>query len=342
MNTADGMTPKPIFERPAFGGVAQNAAVPEYVMVQDRRLGGEQRRYLLTKNPREIMRLPDDIRKCVFYVLYRESARVTKYAGSGFLVSMQLESGGEGGFSYGVTARHLIGRITHNSFDQKVIVRINARDSEDGFRDIETEANDWTHHSDDDSVDVAVAPIAPDMSEFDCRWIPVDMFATEDVIEKQAIGPGDDVVIAGLFRRHSGKKRNIPVVRTGIISAMPSPDDPIEIEHAEIDAYLVETRSIGGLSGSPVFVRQGPIQVDAAGQIRKLASPAYYLLGLIHGHWDIPGPSRDGGEFESMNMGMGIVVPACRILETLNHPEIVRSRKHQEAEIRRRHAPKMD
>ncbi len=56
-----------------------------------------------------------------------------------------------------------------------------------------------------------------------------------------------------------------------------------------------------------------------------------YLLGLMHGHWDIPPENKNDlavkDSFGSVNMGIAIVVPAKKILETLNHPELVEIRR---------------
>lgn len=52
---------------------------------------------------------------------------------------------------------------------------------------------------------------------------------------------------------------------------------PSELIHTDklgdIEVYLIEARSIGGVSGSPVFVRES---FPRAGK--------HYLLGLMHGH----------------------------------------------------------
>ena len=56
----------------------------------------------------------------------------------------------------------------------------------------------------------------------------------------------------------TGRDRNFPIVRTGHIAMMPDEKIPkVKIGDWEgnADAYLIESRSIGGWSGSPVFVR---------------------------------------------------------------------------------------
>ena len=62
------------------------------------------------------------------------------------------------------------------------------------------------------------------------------------------------------------------------------PDEPVTTSLGDIKAYLVEARSIGGLSGSPAFVRE----TGAEG------TGSFYLLGLMHGHWGVPAKGRSG------------------------------------------------
>lgn len=60
------------------------------------------------------------------------------------------------------------------------------------------------------------------------------------------------------------------------------PDEKVETKFfGDIDAYLIESRSLGGVSGSPVFFCKPQ-------QTNKGLTPGIkvYLGGLIHGHWD--------------------------------------------------------
>src|SRR5436309_3387462 len=86
------------------------------------------------------------------------------------------------------------------------------------------------------------------------------MFLTDKKIDDCFIGPGDEVFMTGLFTRLEGRSRNIPIVRMGKVAMMPGeemlPDAKISGWRGGIEAYLVEARSAGGMSGSPAFVRQ--------------------------------------------------------------------------------------
>jgi hypothetical protein len=91
---------------------------------------------------------------------------------------------------------------------------------------------------------------------------------------------------------------------------------------------LIEARSIGGLSGSPAFVFETvPVGIGT-----------FYLLGLMHGHWDIPPQMKNDFKinpelFGRVNMGIAIVVPAKKILEVLNHPQLVTQRENTEKKM---------
>src|SRR5262249_53383016 len=67
------------------------------------------------------------------------------------------------------------------------------------------------------------------------------------------------------------------------------------------------------------------------------SSGGYHLLGLVHGHWEIPPDKKDAVAFPlarrgepSINLGIAIAIPAKKILETLNRPELVAMRREAE------------
>ena len=107
------------------------------------------------------------------------------------------------------------------------------------------------------------------------------------------------------------------------------PDEPVPTSVGLIDGYLIEARSIGGLSGSPVFVRESV----------TLGIGSFYLMGLMHGHWDIPLENKNDtidavGVNGAVNMGIAIVVPIRKILEVINRQELVDMRRREDEEGR--------
>jgi len=75
----------------------------------------------------------------------------------------------------------------------------------------------------------------------------------------------------------------------------------------ELDAYLVEARSIGGLSGSPVFCDFGRPGTSDNGTNSK---SGLHMIGIVHGHWDIGDGASDVVDQDalvdgrSVNMGI--------------------------------------
>ena len=262
------------------------------------------------------MRVPDEVLKCVVFVgllpVPSNDQKPFHFIGTAFFISMP--SGKEGTrFVYLITAKHVAEKLAHKQF----LLRMNNKRGSSDFAI--GDGAEWFTHPSDDSVDVAVLPYAPSLDEFDYKTIGVETFLTDDVIRVKNIGVGDEVFITGLFAHVCGFRRNLPIMRIGNIAMMPDEAIPTK-DFGNIDACLVEARSIGGLSGSPVFVRETvPVGIGS-----------FYLLGLMHGHWEISANRKNdllGDELGSVNMGIAIVIPAKKIMEVLNHPDLIEKRR---------------
>jgi hypothetical protein len=236
-------------------------------------------------------------------------------------------------FLYAVTAAHVIDGVERDGGDLNVYLRVNLRTG--GVAWVSSRVLDWRFHPTKVGVDVAVLPLNPGiLAAADLLSLPITMAATPEVLASRGLSHGDEVFYTGLFTKHVPATRNIPIVRIGNIAALP--EEPITWRRERVSGtelvtmdppYLVETRSIGGLSGSPVFVNLGGVRTQGR-SVSMIAGPQpFYLLGLMHGHWDID-PSRvwtaavhqDSPREEMVNMGIGIVVPIDSIREVLDQP----------------------
>lgn len=251
------------------------------------------------------MRVNPSFLKCVLFVGFNDNNDQTKFVGTAFFIAKE-----DGNHHYLVTAKHVIVGIETQSKDKKVLLRVNQKDGT--VRIIETNSNDWLFTKSIESIDVAVLPWdSNEISKSDYLLIPQTILIHNKMHHPPNINVGDDVFLTGLFVSHFGTKRNVPVIRMGSIAMMP--EEPVSTKfYGEIEAFLVELRSTGGLSGSPVFVRGALPTPDNT-----------FLLGLIHGHWD----SKDDGApdvavvdtlLKPVNMGMAIVIPSWKILEVVN------------------------
>jgi hypothetical protein len=142
------------------------------------------------------------------------------------------------------------------------------------------------------------------------------------VIKGFNIGIGSETYVAGMFVGRIGERRNIPILRVGTIAAMPG--EPIATEYGEHDAFLVEIRSIDGLSGSPVCVHMPAPILPSDVLVDRRSTPyhhGYYLMGMVLGYNEVLNPtdnilfqdrSRNGANKRVMaplNTGIAVVMP---------------------------------
>ncbi len=233
-------------------------------------------------------------------------------------------------FQHIVTARHVIDGIGN----QDICIRVN--NVGPGMSLLHTQrARHWHVFDSKEYVDIAVAPLFVPSADYDV--LHMDMGS--DVIDPRKPDPpsrpGDEIFVVGLFTSHYGEARNIPIVRFGHISAMD--EEPVLTEFGYMPGYLVELKSLGGLSGSPVFVKQ----------IRE-GETNTYLLGVMHGHFLIENPedaiSVSGKDKPTgqINTGIGLVIPVKRVLDVLEQPSFEAKKRAMVDLIRRSSNVKAD
>ncbi len=277
------------------------------MLILDKRVGGDEH-YVFAEQEDELMFIPEDILKCVVFVGYRLADKSYRLGGSAFWVVRPMAPDLSENFSYLVTAEHVIQKIQDKGLEH-IYLRVNLKSG--GLDWIETNIADWKRSPKSD-VAVLQKGIA---QELDHTGWPMEGFADEKAIESKRIGIGHEIFVAGMFSRRWGNKKNIPIVRMGNIAAMPMSREPVKTRIGLLAAYLVEGRSIGGISGSPVFV-------DINSYLPGYANhrPSFFLLGLMHGHFDVEDSSIDDATMDdgtqqpvSVNMGISIVVPSEEI-----------------------------
>lgn len=274
------------------------------------------------------MQLPE-IRNCVAFVTYQNSNGAAKIAGTGFFIVYQPLAFVELSRSFFITARHVIERASRNSADGIVRIRGNHKDKCKGLIDVETSLEDWVFHRDDyPYIDVAALPSdgGPEMGASLLRVCPEWNERFNNIADPQY---GDKVFLPGLFSRHPGKKRNIPVMRSGIIAALP--EEPIDTEEGDIHGFIIEVHSVGGLSGSPVLREyevppwgeddEGPRGID------------YDLLGILSASWKRDDESDPDIDARSLSLGMAIVIPLSTIIDVID-PDM-KDRYALEEEVKR-------
>lgn len=269
-------------------------------------------------NTRIYMKIADDLRKCVVFLGIEDDSEPGGVccAGTGFLISF-MEVG------YLVTAKHVAKSLEGAPF----VIRINKKDGL--AQNIHIDQVEWGFHP-DKTVDIGIIEcIITKQSIFEALYLPETIIAS---IGEKNIGIGDTCYTIGLFRFLTGKQRILPVVHTGNIAMVPENErvpsrDTITGKTEHIEGYLVESQSLNGLSGSPVFARptmEFPFgRNDSEGILgSQIGLKNIYLIGIWQGAWNAPpneimvagtGITED----KRVSYGMGIVVPIYKLVEMM-------------------------
>lgn len=293
------------------------------------------------------MRVPNQILKTAVF-LGKETEKGRTYGGTGYIVSVDYGPGytftneADGitetlriPLMFLVTAAHVADKLNGVDF----YIRANYKNG--SLAEIKQDCSTrwWFHPDEKESVDAALMLLpVQEVLELDIVPIPVTMFVSEEIIRTRDLGIGDEVFVAGLFLNAKGRLRNIPIIRIGNVAMMsgekisfPTPEHPDQ----QLYADLLESRSVGGLSGSPVFIRE-TISIDAGTRFppgfalnavnsRTAEIPGveavqlagvgrFHFFGSMIGHWRVPVGFSNTQE-EAVNTGIAPMVPAIKILE---------------------------
>jgi len=271
------------------------------------------------------MQVADIVLKCVGFLgkahIQGTSVIEVEHCATGFFVSMpSIIIGGR--FTYFVTARHAAEALKA----EDVYIMANKRSGGTTINFGIVHNHFWFHPT-DKTADVAVAQVAE--AEPDADILPLDECMVLKKPFPRTIGIGSQVFMAGMFALVSGNPLDRdsaqvstvePILRTGNIAMIPK--SQIQTNYGYADVYLVEARSLGGLSGSPVFVRETihfPAKYPDGREGLASAYGDVRLLGMMHGHWEIReseinNPTITPERRHGVNIGIGIVVPAEKFL----------------------------
>jgi len=290
------------------------------------------------------LRIDDNIRDTVVFIGYPSSEPDKggiDCIGTAFLLSHE-------GFPYLVTARHVAEYVGSDPF----LLRINRFGGRADNLPIDGAV--W-HYDSDPTVDAAVLPIQGLLDESKHHVLFIDdekQSWWSNKARKYGVGIGDFCYTVGLFRVLSGKERNLPVVHFGTIARpiFGADEEPIPVKNwrdAEgkrtvlANAYLVQSQSLSGLSGAPVFVRpsnhhisqemiEANPHVNADEMGDAVANWHLQLIGIWQGAWDAPPAgvlATERGREIRVPVGMGVVVPIDYVHSILANEELSAMRK---------------
>lgn len=257
----------------------------------------------------------DNFLKTVFFIFMFDENDKEVMIGTGFIVSYKAEYSKKLRSIYFVTAKHVIENAKNaqkrRGLQTGIFIRVNLKTGRS--KRFRTNPEDWMYDETDPSIDIALFHGNSGINNLDAAAIDANMAVTKEMLKDRSVAEGDEIFMVGLFHLHAGIVKNQPIVRTGNIAALPK-ERVKSTQFGSIEAHLIEARSMGGLSGSPVFVYTGQrgINEDFMVTDREIK-----WLGVAQGHWDAYGKDN-----LSVNMGIGLVVPANKVTSILKSPKI--------------------
>lgn len=310
----------------------------------------------------EMPALPQQMLDCVFY-LYRRDPKTgeidNRPSGTGTIVVHYSRRHQRNVFLdkiadepdimahyYGVTNWHLANRAGAS------IIRINTKDGQSRY--LEYDPSEWQFIPNSDDISAIDLTDDLDLGVDLVAAYPEYNFITERLVEKLEVRVGENAVMVGMYKDHSGERQIHPVARFGNLAFVATNDSLVKQPNGFRRAsHLVDSRSRTGFSGSPVSIWRTPTDAmlnprykkwdarfdRALDDLREGHSEEIYvgsttlfvgLLGIHCGQfWDSvkaykapPSGERDGepiheGDELYIQSGMTIVVPAWRVSELL-------------------------
>jgi hypothetical protein len=310
------------------------------------------------------MQVDDRLRFCTGFVGTGTSDNFVAH-GTCFCAFM---ADGDFTFDYLISAQHLLWpqrrKNPQKPPDTPIVVRLNTKAGTS--RVIPAPPKDWIYPT-DPTIDVCAFRFSEMMhdasDELEVNSINLQTMAigSHPLHSAEAVGLclGDEMFICGAFVGRVGYRKNIPVVRIANVAAMP--EEPIDFASPKQPAYLIETRSLGGTSGSPVFLNlqdhrvmrrvhgyrigmtQSTPDTHEQRNTTHLILP-YLLLGMFiyfhGGNFPQDFVAEDDSEIHPLkdvdfNAGIGITLPVSVITDLLNS-DIAKEGRVKEIEEKKR------
>ena len=271
----------------------------------------------------------DDVKKCITFIYLPNSKGELEPKGTAFFIGID-DTLQDLTYVYVVTAKHVLWDEVKKAFVPDAWLRLNKNEGDAAFvripmRTSGVNRNIYTHT--DSTVDLVVVAGVPNQDKYSFRILPLQIIRTSQDLKKSGLTEGTDVFIPALFVPHTGEHKNYPIVRFGKIALVS--DEQIIWDGLLQRLYLIESISIVGHSGAPVFLWFQPLAKP--GTLMSYEEKRIRLLGVIQGYFEY---ERTLGFRKSTiiptygaHTGISAVVPVDLLQEILFGTEATKDRK---------------
>jgi hypothetical protein len=281
------------------------------------------------------------VRKCVNFI-YAQGSNKLEPIGTGFYFGVPLERGNASSRIelFMVTSKHVLYPDGAQHYPA-VALRVKRKDGlppkYERIRLGEKNHEIFVHP--DSNVDLVMFHCYLNPRTYDFDFLPDDTIPTEEIIRSRHIAEGTPICISGMFSPYVGDDADEPFLRYGKVSLMPKGQIPVHrvgSQKVMINAYLCETLSFSGNSGSPVFFALDNLD----GNLKfRYDSPDMYLAGVIRGHYpDLRGKAFEKASDEvtyQLNAGIAVVTPSYQLRQIVESERVTALLDDSREKVRR-------
>lgn len=236
--------------------------------------------------------------------------------GSGFLVNLPIPDKPDHSYVVAISNRHVVE-------NGNPVVRLNTKDGFTAVYDLLEPS--WVMHDGGQDLAAHIIKVDPERQKF--RGLGVRSILTKERSEELDVGPGTDVFMVGRFIHQDGNQSNVPTVRFGTIAQMPSIVTDSATGRGN-ESYIVECRSIGGFSGSPIYLHAEPGHLNNKTQSRETRGYSGYLVAVDWAHsgqteFVYNALGEETQMYVESSTGLAMAIPSWRLLELLNDPNLL-------------------
>lgn len=249
--------------------------------------------------------------------------------GSGFLVYRTLDDSDRSKV-FLVTNKHVVNsEKARRHAATSVSVFVNVKGSDGTVRGASFPApllangqKQWREHPDEytDVFAVDITPLIQSHPEIVKKWAGYDLFATPEILKREEITTGEEIMVIGYPLGLSHADTNSPLVRQGIIATRIGEAINITIRRPDgkpakikIRGFMIDSGVAPGSSGSPVVLK--PVIGRIVANNVQLGNQRPYLLGIIASA-AVAAIEVEGRAFPTL-AGLGIVYDASTIRKTI-------------------------
>ena len=228
------------------------------------------------------------IKSCVSFIYLPDSKGSLRPNGTGFFIGVD-DTVRQRTYIYTITSRHVLWDTASKSFVRETWLRLNTKSGDASFVRMSmttkgVRRNVFTHA--DSTVDLVAVLGIPDEDKYDFNYIPSEIVRTSQDLKRLGLGEGTDIFFPALFVPHIGEHKNYPIVRFGKLALVS--DERIMWDNQLQRLFLIESISIGGHSGAPVFAWFEPLVKP--GTMLSHEEKRIRLIGVMKGFFELERP----------------------------------------------------